>query len=141
MRFLSISFTIVDMVSNAKNVHCSCGPTAFLAWPLSFLLSSLFSLGSRVSPRLSSLVARGSSVQYLRAEKKIGYCCHDSLPEWSKGVDSSSTSASCVGSNPTAVICTNEYMGWACLLVCFPNSSSRKRMHLSCSQHVLNWCF
>ena len=30
--------------------------------------------------------------------------CQDSLPEWSKGVDSSSTSASCVGSNPTAVI-------------------------------------
>ena len=29
---------------------------------------------------------------------------HGSLPEWSKGVDSSSTSASCVGSNPTAVI-------------------------------------
>ena len=28
---------------------------------------------------------------------------HDSLPEWSKGVDSSSTSASCVGSNLTAV--------------------------------------
>ena len=28
----------------------------------------------------------------------------DSLPEWSKGVDSSSTSANCVGSNPTAVI-------------------------------------
>ena len=27
----------------------------------------------------------------------------DTLPEWSKGVDSSSTSASCVGSNPTAV--------------------------------------
>ena len=31
---------------------------------------------------------------------------NDSLPEWSKGVDSSSTSASCVGSNPTAVIFT-----------------------------------
>ena len=31
----------------------------------------------------------------------------DSLPEWSKGVDSSSTSASCVGSNPTAVIFAN----------------------------------
>ena len=30
-------------------------------------------------------------------------CNQDSLPEWSKGVDSSSTSASCVGSNPTAV--------------------------------------
>ena len=29
--------------------------------------------------------------------------CKDSLPEWSKGVDSSSTSVSCVGSNPTAV--------------------------------------
>ena len=32
------------------------------------------------------------------------YNFRDSLPEWSKGVDSSSTSASCVGSNPTAVI-------------------------------------
>ncbi len=30
----------------------------------------------------------------------------DTLPEWSKGVDSSSTSASCVGSNPTGVIVT-----------------------------------
>ena len=28
----------------------------------------------------------------------------DTLPEWSKGVDSSSTSASCVGSNPTGVM-------------------------------------
>ena len=28
----------------------------------------------------------------------------DSLPEWSKGVDSSSISVNCVGSNPTAVI-------------------------------------
>ena len=41
---------------------------------------------------------------------KVGYISDsrvydkDSLPEWSKGVDSSSTSASCVGSNPTAVI-------------------------------------
>ena len=34
----------------------------------------------------------------------------DSLPEWSKGVDSSSTSESCVGSNPTAVIC----FSWQC---------------------------
>ncbi len=30
----------------------------------------------------------------------------DTLPEWSKGVDSSSTSVSCVGSNPTGVIVT-----------------------------------
>ena len=29
----------------------------------------------------------------------------DTLPEWSKGVDSSSSSASCVGSNPTGVNC------------------------------------
>ena len=28
----------------------------------------------------------------------------DTLPEWSKGVDSSSISASCVGSNPTGVL-------------------------------------
>ena len=28
----------------------------------------------------------------------------DTLPEWSKGVDSSSTSASCVGANPTGAI-------------------------------------
>ena len=28
----------------------------------------------------------------------------DTLPEWSEGVDSSSTSASCVGSDPTGVI-------------------------------------
>ena len=33
----------------------------------------------------------------------------DTLPEWSKGVDSSSTSASCVGSNPTGV--TGAYRG------------------------------
>ena len=31
----------------------------------------------------------------------------DTLPEWSKGADSSSTSASCVGSNPTDVMATN----------------------------------
>ena len=36
--------------------------------------------------------------------KTLSCCFQDSLPEWSKGVDSSSTSASCVGSNPTAVI-------------------------------------
>ena len=32
----------------------------------------------------------------------------DTLPEWSKGVDSSSTSASCVGSNPTGVNCLKQ---------------------------------
>ena len=33
-----------------------------------------------------------------------GISAVDTLPEWSKGVDSSSTSANCVGSNPTGVI-------------------------------------
>ena len=32
----------------------------------------------------------------------------DTLPEWSKGVDSSSTNASCVGSNPTGVNCLKQ---------------------------------
>ena len=36
--------------------------------------------------------------------------CKDSLPEWSKGVDSSSTSASCVGSNPTAVTAGEAFL-------------------------------
>ena len=37
----------------------------------------------------------------------------DTLPEWSKGVDSSSTSASCVGSNPTGVNFENfGISGW-----------------------------
>ena len=39
----------------------------------------------------------------LRAMPKLRHI--DTLPEWSKGVDSSSTSASCVGSNPTGVNC------------------------------------
>ena len=37
---------------------------------------------------------------------------NDSLPEWSKGVDSSSTSARCVGSNPTAVIVDPQFLHW-----------------------------
>ena len=32
----------------------------------------------------------------------------DTLPEWSKGVDLSSTSASCVGSNPIGVNCLKQ---------------------------------
>ena len=40
------------------------------------------------------------------------------MPEWSKGVDSSSTSASCVGSNPTGVI-------FDCLAVCLCFSVKR----------------
>ena len=52
----------------------------------------------------------------------------DSLPEWSKGVDSSSTSASCVGSNPIAV-----RPAWGMQ----PHASrSRKHMHTSGCQGV-----
>ena len=40
--------------------------------------------------------------QQVRQVIRVPY--KDTLPEWSKGVDSSSTSASCVGSNPTGVI-------------------------------------
>ena len=36
----------------------------------------------------------------------------DTLPEWSKGVDSSSTSTSCVGSNPTGVKGTQLDDAW-----------------------------
>ena len=39
------------------------------------------------------------------AVNNAGVMPPDTLPEWSKGVDSSSTSVSCVGSNPTAVSC------------------------------------
>ena len=40
----------------------------------------------------------------------------DTLPEWSKGVDSSSTSASCVGSNPTGVNWPSAI--WVVILFC-----------------------
>ena len=40
--------------------------------------------------------------------RRDGNRSQDSLPEWSKGVDSSSTSASCVGSNPTGVNCLKQ---------------------------------
>ena len=55
----------------------------------------------RVSDRR---VAPNLREQSERMHLPPAYNCKDSLPEWSKGVDSSSTSASCVGSNPTAVI-------------------------------------
>ena len=50
----------------------------------------------------------------------------DTLPEWSKGVDSSSASANCVGSNPTGVI--------------WPHSNSptpTKKTKCGCSRHAL----
>ena len=50
---------------------------------------------------------RATADESKMADKQKALAKHqvkDTLPEWSKGVDSSSTSASCVGSNPTAVI-------------------------------------
>ena len=55
--------------------------------------------GAKLLAALGQKSNRAFAQQVLRRSK-------DSLPEWSKGVDSSSTSASCVGSNPTAVIFT-----------------------------------
>ena len=43
------------------------------------------------------------------ARSRIERQTSDSLPEWSKGVDSSSTRAICVGSNPTAVIHARQF--------------------------------
>ena len=63
-------------------------------------------IGARCSdvtlPLAQNIISRHGDTYFLA-------CTQDSLPEWSKGVDSSSTSASCVGSNPTAVNCFHVY--------------------------------
>jgi hypothetical protein len=41
---------------------------------------------------------------HVRSLTRDLHVCQDTLPEWSEGVDSSSTSAGCMGSNPTGVI-------------------------------------
>ena len=86
------------------------------------------SAGAVPSPPLALALALAQSDGQLDKGKCLGCCPHiaflhpkhykrghssrdryrnqffsDTLPEWSKGVDSSSTSASCVGSNPTGV--------------------------------------
>ena len=62
-----------------------------------------------------------SNARNARFDKRYGSCAlQDSLPEWSKGVDSSSTSESCVGSNPTAV---NQD------LACMTENFSKSRQH------------
>ena len=48
---------------------------------------------------------------FVRVTEQLLAALQDSLPEWSKGVDSSSTSASCVSSNPTAVSLSFLYAG------------------------------
>ena len=60
----------------------------------------------------------------------------DSLPEWSKGVDSSSTSASCVGSNPTAV--NGDAPDWdtqLCLVVACAPGDSDSEGQCECAHH------
>ncbi len=47
--------------------------------------------------------ARAAHVAQLSCARLRHQICEDTLPEWSKGVDPSSTSASCVGSNPAGV--------------------------------------
>ena len=54
---------------------------------------------------------------------------HDTLPEWSKGVDSSSTSASCVVSNRTGVnlftACNAVILEWG--TICAQHSFLRQK--------------
>ena len=64
-----------------------------------------FALVFRGSPRRTFIAEPASEVSHskLNGSNKQNHTS-DSLPEWSKGVDSSSTGASCVGSNPIAVM-------------------------------------
>ena len=82
----------------------------FLAWRNLAVLAQrgLMSLGPRTQAKHTE--DRYSCVS--------NHFAKDTLPEWSKGVDSSSTSASCVGSNPTGVtsasICQHRRGGSHC---------------------------
>ena len=75
-------------------------------WPRFSAWSSRYGQGTW---RLQGTAARepplpqGDRFSKHTAAKKMPFS-QDTLPEWSKGVDSSSTSASCVGSNPTGVM-------------------------------------
>ena len=56
----------------------------------------------------------------------------DTLPEWSKGVDSSSTSASCVGSNPTGVFVIHGPRSNGSAICCRSCDMAREQlMHLA----------
>ena len=62
----------------------------------------------------NSLQLSGLPEHHDEGGKSLILFAKDSLPEWSKGVDSSSTSASCVGSNPTAVTLTTIIQAKSC---------------------------
>ena len=53
-------------------------------------------------------------------------CWQDTFPEWSKGVDSSSTSASCVGSNPTGVIVPLPNVAAVSLAILAPSAAAKQ---------------
>ena len=96
---------LVVMSSRAESgVHVPRYPSGPAPAPSPFL--SAFPDLSRVSRSSLSFVLPHDIIIILHAmlAGNVTAAFHqDTLPEWSKGVDSSSTSASCVGSNPTAV--------------------------------------
>ena len=102
------------------------------------------------------MVSQGSKqLRKAPPQKQKSKLCTDSLAEWSKAVDSSSTIFGCVGSNPTAVIispgdwkkyiCTNPCNGmtllreFTCLLKWHGGASLLKRTVQLCGtgEHAL----
>ena len=80
----------------------SCRPALLTVW--TFMLLNVL-LGAARPHHYCTRIAQEHGPQMLPATTyRFGNMSMDTLPEWSKGVDSSSTSASCVGSNPTGVI-------------------------------------
>ena len=83
-------------------------------WPVAILQESIPSVIAHTCCTSSSFTVHAPGAHAYRSPcshtgQGIIYTCAgfpdtvDTLPEWSKGVDSSSTSASCVGSNLTVV--------------------------------------
>ena len=70
-----------------------------------------------------------------RRRRSVRSGVKDTLPEWSKGVDSSSTSASCVGSNPTGVslftACNALILEWGTRCVCSNHMFGRRKLGLT----------
>ena len=69
------------------------------------------------------------------ADVALGIEFMDSLPEWSKGVDSSFTSASCVGSNPKGfnlfTACNAVILEWGTICVCSNHMCGRRKLGLT----------
>ena len=75
--------------AQARGLYCRAGPQPMRAPPT-------------WEQRRNSLAA-AVRAPAAPTPRQFTWCAQDSLPESSKGVDSSSTRASCAGSNPTAV--------------------------------------